>query len=552
MTRNENKEIDEEVEANQSVNEEIKKDKEIDEEVETNQRVAFNLIEIYPEELKQHEVNSVLYGEEDVDLDLVMSIRRKGLLEPLIITDENVIISGHRRWRALLYINEKKYPRLIVDDKNDKTEEATFVKRKAKCQVVHFKNKEEEKLAIVEYNRRRTKRISQLYNEIEMLHEAFDVDAIQIRNSKLKHNNVIPTLVKRLKENEDYYDIVDWNLSPAEIAYEWGHLVGGPMYDMEKEEYDQKKATTNKKIGDILGIGKTNVAKLTEIGRFATTFGDEVAIKAMERMDKGIWKINAAHIVVQMRKTYLSRSKPGSIYCKNLLQEIERGVEIKEKKEKGKILTPAAAKKELDKEVLNIFENKESFYTGPIKLTYSILYFDFPELSTLEPEIEESPEIDELPHEIKKIFVPAAANAALFLVANVENIKHCAIFLKFWGFKLRSYIVIENEQKGYDMLLFSSRGKWPIPVNKDWSTYIIRDKSEIPKNIQSMYPDVESFYEINLKYTDDQPEGWGKSLEDIEAEKIKKERSQRNVNTEDEDDKDMENRSMHPGMAGQW
>jgi ParB-like chromosome segregation protein Spo0J len=65
---------------------------------------------IYPEELIPHPTNKEIYKEEDVDLELVESIKENGQLEPLVIIEDGkdkLIISGHRRWLALKYINEE-------------------------------------------------------------------------------------------------------------------------------------------------------------------------------------------------------------------------------------------------------------------------------------------------------------------------------------------------------------------------------------------------------------------------------------------------------------
>jgi ParB/RepB/Spo0J family partition protein len=57
--------------------------------------------------LKPHPKNIEIYGNEDIK-DLVDSIRQYGLKQPIMITDKNVIISGHRRVKAckqLGYLN---------------------------------------------------------------------------------------------------------------------------------------------------------------------------------------------------------------------------------------------------------------------------------------------------------------------------------------------------------------------------------------------------------------------------------------------------------------
>lgn len=49
--------------------------------------------------LRPHPINSSIYGD-SADADLVQSVRQKGILNPLLITVDGTIISGHRRWDA--------------------------------------------------------------------------------------------------------------------------------------------------------------------------------------------------------------------------------------------------------------------------------------------------------------------------------------------------------------------------------------------------------------------------------------------------------------------
>ncbi len=50
-------------------------------------------------DLKSHPLNAELYGADCPD-DLVSSVAGSGVVVPLIVTPENVVISGHRRWHA--------------------------------------------------------------------------------------------------------------------------------------------------------------------------------------------------------------------------------------------------------------------------------------------------------------------------------------------------------------------------------------------------------------------------------------------------------------------
>ena len=51
-------------------------------------------------ELKPHPYNEEIYGTNESIDELVASIRKTGKVATLIITDDNVIISGHRRWKS--------------------------------------------------------------------------------------------------------------------------------------------------------------------------------------------------------------------------------------------------------------------------------------------------------------------------------------------------------------------------------------------------------------------------------------------------------------------
>ena len=51
------------------------------------------------ERLRPHPENARIYGD-GADEGLVTSVRAKGVLAPLLITAEDQIISGHRRWDA--------------------------------------------------------------------------------------------------------------------------------------------------------------------------------------------------------------------------------------------------------------------------------------------------------------------------------------------------------------------------------------------------------------------------------------------------------------------
>lgn len=104
--------------------------------------LAYNLLKS-PKELKPHPLNKEIYGDEHADPDLVESIRSKGILESIVIRDDNVILSGHRRWLAAKALNLDKVP----------------------CTLMPFSNPLDEEEALIEFNRQREKTFTQKMKE---------------------------------------------------------------------------------------------------------------------------------------------------------------------------------------------------------------------------------------------------------------------------------------------------------------------------------------------------------------------------------------------------
>ena len=58
-------------------------------------------------ELKPHKKNEEIYGKEQVDLEMVDSIKSMGQIHPIVINQDKEIISGHRRRLALIEIKKQ-------------------------------------------------------------------------------------------------------------------------------------------------------------------------------------------------------------------------------------------------------------------------------------------------------------------------------------------------------------------------------------------------------------------------------------------------------------
>jgi ParB/RepB/Spo0J family partition protein len=88
------------------------------------------VIKVQMSNLKPHPLNAQVYGD-SYDADLAESIKKHGILTPLLVTMDNVIISGHRRWNAARDLGLAEVP-VITSDLTDEMdiEEAVLVSNK--------------------------------------------------------------------------------------------------------------------------------------------------------------------------------------------------------------------------------------------------------------------------------------------------------------------------------------------------------------------------------------------------------------------------------------
>jgi len=74
-------------------------------------------------ELSQHPKNDEIYGDTDeLEDTFIASIREKGVLEPLVITDGKQVISGHRRLEAARQVGLESVPVRKSEFENDFTQ----------------------------------------------------------------------------------------------------------------------------------------------------------------------------------------------------------------------------------------------------------------------------------------------------------------------------------------------------------------------------------------------------------------------------------------------
>ena len=98
-------------------------------------------------QLKTCPINSEIYRDSDVQ-DLMNSIQEVGLLQPIVVTPDNLIVSGHRRYKAIQFLGWEN----------------------AECDVKEIRE-DDLALTLVLYNQHRTKVASELLNEIKVLYE---------------------------------------------------------------------------------------------------------------------------------------------------------------------------------------------------------------------------------------------------------------------------------------------------------------------------------------------------------------------------------------------
>lgn len=112
-------------------------------------------------DLKPHQGNIKIYGKDEDVSDVKANILATGLKYELTISENNTIISGHRRWKALTELVNEGH-----------SEFATV-----KCIVKHYDTAEAELEALIIANSQRTKNLEQIGREALNLKEIYGLKA---------------------------------------------------------------------------------------------------------------------------------------------------------------------------------------------------------------------------------------------------------------------------------------------------------------------------------------------------------------------------------------
>lgn len=66
-------------------------------------------------ELSAHPLNEKLYGNASSDAELKSSVKKWGILEPILVDRQSQILSGHRRWTVAKELDHQEIPAFLFD-----------------------------------------------------------------------------------------------------------------------------------------------------------------------------------------------------------------------------------------------------------------------------------------------------------------------------------------------------------------------------------------------------------------------------------------------------
>ena len=185
--------------------------------------------------LRPHPLSLAIYGDEPADPELATSIAACGVLEPLCVLTDGTILSGHRRWRAAQAAGLEALP----------------------ATVARFASPLDERAALIEHNRQRTKSYSQRMREADQL------EAIERERAKVRQRHHGGTAPGR----------------PADTA---GKLAGS------------EAGETRDKVATAVGMKARSFAKVRSVYKAAQQ-GSELAVSRLSALDAGETTINAAY-----------------------------------------------------------------------------------------------------------------------------------------------------------------------------------------------------------------------------------------------------------------
>lgn len=117
--------------------------------------------------LKPHPKNEEIYGDEDIK-ELAIKIEKSNWIKPILINQENVIISGHRRYYSCLSLNIKEVPYEIAVFENSNEElERLLLENMYREKTVEQKVKEAEIWEVIEKEKSGKRKLANLKQNTE-------------------------------------------------------------------------------------------------------------------------------------------------------------------------------------------------------------------------------------------------------------------------------------------------------------------------------------------------------------------------------------------------
>jgi DNA modification methylase len=175
--------------------------------------------------LGPHPLNTEVYADrDDIDESFLNSIREQGILEPVVVDEDNTIVSGHRRVSAAEEVGLEEVP----------------------VRVEQFESDLSRRESLVHYNQQRDKTFSQKMREAEVLEE--------IERERARQRQGTRTDTSCSDEQE-----VDSGLARDEVADEVG-FGSGTTYHRAKAIWDARESENN----DIAATAENQIEQLDE------------------------------------------------------------------------------------------------------------------------------------------------------------------------------------------------------------------------------------------------------------------------------------------------
>lgn len=232
-----------------------------------------------PELLKPNPLNIEIYGNEPIDQDLLDDIEGNGQQVLIVIDENNMIISGHRRWAVLKKLGIP-----------------------ARCERKTYQNDTEKEQALLSFNKQREKTYTQRLREASKLEAIVKTQSNLRKISKLKQSTDTPILAER--ETGETRDIVAQSIGMKRSSYAKVKAVfdkaesGDNNAKAIMEKLDKKEISANE---------SANLLKLSDLAQS----GDEMAIELFPYVLDGKTTCKFAFKEIEEAKFLAIHNPPG-------------------------------------------------------------------------------------------------------------------------------------------------------------------------------------------------------------------------------------------------